>query len=322
MELKKVYALVQDGLDGVDREFRQLVDSQQDFPEMQRMLTQIMVGGKVVRPTLVFLCGSIFDGPRDRLHLMALAAEIMHIATLVHDDAIDSAHLRRGRPTINSLWGVDMAVLLGDSLFATAGGYAARTDNMRVVSLFTQTLGIIARGEIKQSFSSFKLPQTMEQYLDRIAGKTAALFAMSTRSGAILGHAPEESVVILGDYGYNLGLAFQVVDDVLDFVGNEHEVGKSVGADLAQGTLTLPSLMLLEQYPVDNPVAKVFRHEDPEENIKRAIEMVRGSGIIDQCYHTAADFAKTACLRLPELPDKPAREALYALADYVIKRQK
>jgi geranylgeranyl pyrophosphate synthase len=322
MELKKVYALAQDGLDGVDHEFRLLVDSQQDFPEMQRMLAQIMVGGKVVRPTLVFLCGSIFNGPRDRLHLMALAAEIMHIATLVHDDAIDSAHLRRGRPTINSLWGVDMAVLLGDFLFATAGGYAARTDNMRVVSLFTQTLGIIARGEIKQSFSSFKLPQTMEQYLDRIAGKTAALFAMSTRSGAILGHAPEESVVILGDYGYNLGLAFQVVDDVLDFVGNEHEVGKPVGADLAQGTLTLPSLKLLEQYPADNPVEKVFRHEDTEENIKRAIEMVRGSGIIDQCYHVAADFAKKACRRLPELPDKPAREALYALADYVIKRQK
>ena len=322
MELKKVYTLVQHGLDGVDREFSKLVESQHDFPEMQRMLSQIMVGGKVVRPTLVFLCGSLFNAPHHRLQSMAIAAETMHIATLVHDDAIDSAHLRRGRPTINSVWGVDMAVLLGDFLFASAGGYAARTDNMRVVSLFTQTLGIIARGEIKQSFSSFKLPQTLEQYLDRIAGKTAALFAMSTQSGAILGNASEESVGILRDYGYHLGLAFQVVDDVLDFTGSEREVGKPVGADLAQGTLTLPSLKLLERCPVDNPVEKVFRHEDSAENIKRAIEMVRSSGILDECYSVAADYARIACTRLSELPDKPAREALHALADYVINRQK
>jgi octaprenyl-diphosphate synthase len=322
MELKQVYKLVQPELDKVDAEFKTLIDNQSEFAEMHKMLKQIMVGGKVVRPTLTLLSGMFFDYDTARLLPMATAAETMHIATLVHDDAIDSANLRRGRPTINSVWGVDLAILLGDFLFARAGEFAARTNNIRAVTLFAQTLGIIARGEIKQAFSSFHLKQSFEQYVERIAGKTAALFAMATESGAVLGNAPEVSVQVLKSYGYNLGLAFQVVDDILDFVGTEAEVGKPVGADLAQGTVTLPSLKLLEHYPRDNPIEKVFNKEDVAVNIQRAIEMVRNSSIIDECYQVAADYAHLATRDLGKLPDKPAREALMALADYVIKRHK
>lgn len=322
MELNEVYALVQPGLLRVDEEFKALIQNQSGFTELERMLAQILVGGKVVRPTLTLLSGSFYNYDLAVLEPMATASELMHIATLVHDDAIDSADVRRGRPTINSVWGVDLAILLGDFLFARAGEFAARTGNNRVVTLFAQTLGIIARGEIKQSFSSFRLPQTFEQYIERISGKTAALFAMATESGAVLSGAPESSVQILKNYGHNLGIAFQIVDDILDFVGTEAEVGKPVGADLAQGTVTLPALKLLQRYSRDNPIEKLFRKEDVALNIKQAIEMVRGSSIIDECYKVAADFVRLAVENLDRLPDKPARQALYSLAEYVVRRKK
>jgi geranylgeranyl pyrophosphate synthase len=321
MEMQQIYKLVQPELDALKAEFNNIISSQSGFPEMQSMLEQVLVSGKGVRPLLTLLSGMFYDYDVSRLLPMATATETMHIATLVHDDAIDSADLRRGRPTINSIWGVDLSILLGDFLFACAGEYATRTGSMRAVELFTQTLGIIARGEIKQAFSSFKIKQTYDQYLERIAGKTAALFNMSTESGAALSNAPESSVQILKNYGYNLGLAFQVVDDILDFVSTEADMGKPVGADLRQGTITLPSLKLLERYPHDNPIEKIFNQEDVEVNLKLAIDMVRNSAIIDECYQMASDYATMATRELAGLPNKPAREALAALADYIIKRQ-
>lgn len=321
MEMQQIYKLVQPELDALKAEFNNIISSQSGFPEMQSMLEQVLVSGKGVRPLLTLLSGMFYDYDVSKLLPMATATETMHIATLVHDDAIDSADLRRGRPTINSIWGVDLSILLGDFLFACAGEYTTQTGSMRAVELFTQTLGIIARGEIKQAFSSFKIKQTYEQYLERIAGKTAALFNMSTESGAVLSNAPESSVQILKNYGYNLGLAFQVVDDILDFISTEADMGKPVGADLRQGTVTLPSLKLLERYPRDNPVEKVFNQEDVEVNLKLAIDMIRNSAIIDECYQTASDYATMATRELAGLPNKPAREALAALADYIIKRQ-
>jgi geranylgeranyl pyrophosphate synthase len=321
MELSQVYALVQPGLDRVEQNFHQLIDSQQDFPEMQQMLQQILVGGKVVRPHLTLLSGTFYDYNESRLLPMATSSELMHIATLVHDDAMIRRYATRQDNHQRHL-GVDLAILLGDFLFARAGELAANTGNIRAVTLFTRTLGIIARGEIKQAFSSFKLPQTYDQYIERIAAKTAALFTMATESGAVLSNAPEESVQILSRYGYNLGIAFQIVDDILDYIGTEAEVGKPVGADLRQGTITLPAMKLMERYPDDNPIEKIARQEDIEGNIRRAIEMVRGSTIIDECYQEASEYASRATSDLDKLPDRPAREALYLLADYMLRRKK
>lgn len=321
MELNQVYALIQPGLDSVEAEFSRLIASQQDFPEMQRMLRQILVGGKMVRPTLTLLSGSLYNYRKECHQAIAASSELMHIATLVHDDAIDSADMRRGRPTINSVWGVDLAILLGDFLFARAGDMAADTGDIRVVKIFTRTLGVIARGEIKQSFSSFKLPQSYEQYIERIAAKTAALFTMATESGAAISEAPEEAVQILRDYGHNLGIAFQIVDDILDYIGTETEVGKPVGADLRQGTVTLPAMKIMERCPNNNPIEKIVAHEDIEANIKGAIEMVRNSNIIDECYQEAAEYTRRATADLAKLPARPAREALYFLAEYVLRRK-
>ena len=324
MQIKEVYGLVKDGLAGVDKQFKSLVESQDGaFPELREMLGHILSGrGKAVRPLLALHAGGLYQNDQMRLTYMATASELMHIATLVHDDAIDKASVRRGQQTINKIWGTDKAIIFGDYLFAKAAEYAVSTGSLRVVELFSQTLEAISRGELKQGFSAFNLEQSYDQYIERITGKTASLFALSTEGGAVLSGAPEESIEILSAFGLNLGIAFQIVDDVLDFIGTQQELGKPVGSDLAQGTITLPSLMLLERYPEDNPVRRIFKGEgDREQNIKKAIELVRNSTIVDECYRTASDYSARASCNLHRLPDTPSRQALLVMADYVVKRK-
>jgi geranylgeranyl pyrophosphate synthase len=278
-------------------------------------------GGKRIRPALTLLSGKFYNYDLDSLLSMAVAIEVMHTATLVHDDAIDKSPVRRGRPTINQVWGEDKAMLLGDYLFAKAGEFSADTRNLRVIKLASQTLMTISSGEINQAYNAFNLEQTRDDYLQRIAGKTASLFSLSTESGAILSQAPEQSVEILKMYGYDLGIAFQIVDDILDFVGVEETMGKPIGSDLAQGTLTLPSMLLLEQYPKDNPVKMLFRGSDKKNNIKRALEMVRNSSIVDQCYEFASGYCSRACRNLNHLPHNNSRQSLIEMAEYVVSRQ-
>lgn len=324
MQLSKIYEPVQEDLVKVDEQFRLLIDSQRDtFPELNKMLKHVLVGGKIIRPTLTFLAGRFYNYNQQNLLMMATASELLHIATLVHDDAVDKAIVRRGQPTINQIWGVERAVILGDYLFARAGEFSAATGNIRVVRLFAQTLEAISRAELGQGFSSFSLGQTYDQYIERIAGKTASLFAMATESGAVLSQAPEEAAQGLKEYGYNLGIAFQIVDDILDFISTEEEMGKPVGSDLTQGTLTLPSLLILKHCPEDNPVKRIFSNEgNKQRSIIKALELVRNSSIIDECYQIASDYSIKACRGLNLLPDNPSRQALFALADYVVKRRK
>ncbi len=325
MQLSQVYVPVQPDLIKVESQLRSV--SQVDFPRLAELLSYTLSGGKGIRPALTLLSGKLYHYDLERLLPMATAVELMHTSTLVHDDAIDDSPVRRGRPTINRLWGEDRAVLLGDYLFAKAGEFAAITGNLRVIRLFAQTLQIISSGELAQTFDAFKLEQTRDHYLERISGKTASLFSLATESGAILSQAPEESIEILREYGYNLGIAFQVVDDILDFTGTEKEMGKPIGSDLAQGTLTLPAMFLLESYPKNNPVEALFSNRDMAEAekqkaVKQAIDLVRSSGAVKQCHEIASEYCAKACRRLKLLPDSPSRQALENLADLVISRKR
>jgi len=325
LQIKEVYNLVRDGLAGVDEQFRLLARSQgENFPELHEMLSHILSGrGKAVRPLLALHAGNLYNYDLPKITSMATASELMHIATLVHDDAIDKASVRRGQLTINKIWGTDRAIIFGDYLFAKAAQYAVDTGSLRVVGLFSKTLEAISYGELKQGFSAFNLEQSYDQYIERITGKTASLFALSTEGGAILSGAPEESIKILSEYGLNLGISFQIVDDIFDYIGTEQELGKPVGSDLAQGTITLPALMLLERYPEDNPIKRIFQNKgDKGENIKEAIEMVRNSQIVDECYRVASEYSAKASYNLHILPDTPSRQALYTMAEYVVKRGK
>jgi len=321
VELSGIYQSIKDDLAQVKEYLRSIIKV--DFPWLSEQLDYVVGGGgKGIRPALTLLSGKFYQYNLQYLMPMAGSVELMHTATLIHDDAIDKSVSRRGRATIYKLWGEEPAVLLGDYLFAKAGEFVADTHNPRVIKLFSQTLATISSGELNQFFSAYNLKQTREQYFKKISGKTASLFSLATASGAILSGAPEKSVKTLGDYGHHLGIAFQIVDDILDFIGTEEELGKPVGSDLAQGTLTLPAMLLLERYPEDNPVKRRFENRDDQGNIKQAIEMIRNSPIVDECYIVASEYSARACQDLKELPENSSREALFELARYVVARKK
>jgi len=311
--IQKDLAKVEDGLMSVGKV---------DFNRLSELLDYTLKnGGKRIRPALVLLSGKLYNYNLNYLLPMAISVELSHAATLVHDDAIDKSPLRRGKPTINRVWGEDKAILLGDYLFAKSGEFASVTKNLRVIRLAAQTIMTISSGELNQAFNAFNLEQTHQHYLQRISSKTAALFSLATESGAILSQAPEKSIKALKQYGYNLGIAFQIVDDILDFTGSEAEMGKPVGSDLAQGTLTLPAMLLLKRYPEDNPVKRLFQSRGKQENIELAIELVRNSSIVPECYKVASDYCARACHKLNLLPDNASRQALVELAEHVINRR-
>ena len=321
MSLSTIYQPINEDLTKVDDWLSSATEV--NFPWLAKLLGySLQGGGKRIRPALTLLSGKFYNYDLNSLLPMALAVELLHTATLVHDDAIDKSVVRRGRPTVNEVWSEDKAILLGDYLFAKAGECAADTQNLRTVKLFAQTLQIISAGEINQAFNAFNLEQTRQPYIDRISCKTASLFSLATESGAILSQAPEKSTEVLKEYGHNLGIAFQIIDDILDFTSTEEEMGKPIGSDLAQGTLTLPAMLILERYPEDNPVKRVFQNIDKQENIKQALELANNSSIIQECLQVATDYCTKACQNLGLLPDNASRRALSELADYVVERKR
>jgi len=322
VELNKLYEIIEEDLVRVEETLNSV--SKVDFSWLAEMLGYTLrAGGKRIRPALTLLSGKFYKYNFNPLLLMSASVELLHTATLVHDDAIDNSSVRRGRPTFNTLWGENKAVLLGDYLFAKAGEFAASTQNLRVVKLFAQTLMIISKGELNQAIGAYNLEQDYSNYLYRITAKTASLFSLATESGAVLSEAPEDSIQMLKSYGENLGIAFQIVDDVLDFISTEEELGKPIGSDLSQGTLTLPAMLLLERYPKDNPVRRIFHGEDEgekQEDIERAISMVCDSAVVDECYKKASEYCDEACRNIETLQDNKARQTLTQLAKFVVKR--
>jgi octaprenyl-diphosphate synthase len=276
-------------------------------------------GGKRIRPTLTFLSGEFYRNDVGQLVPMAASVELLHTAALVHDDVIDKSAIRHGRPTVNNVWSEDKAIIFGDYLIAKAGELCASTGNTRIGESFSRTLGMMSIGEMDQALNAFNLKQSREQYLDRISKKTASLFMLATESGAILSQAPEQSIEILKGYGYNLGIAFQIVDDILDVTGNEQELGKPIGSDLTRGILTLPVLLILERYPKENTIQRLFEnHSDQEEN-QRVIEIIRNSSIIEECHNIVASYRDKACQNLALLPTSASHKVLTDIADYIVR---
>jgi len=320
VKLDNLYGPVHQDLDLVDETIDALRGV--DYQPLAEMLNLVLAArGKRLRPALSLLAGQFGQYRLDLLVPLAASIELLHTATLVHDDVIDNAATRRGRPTANSIFHNTTTVMLGDYMFAHAANFVARTGNIEVIRLFSQTLMTIARGEIGQDMTAYDTRQTVRQYLQRIGGKTASLFATACQGGAMLAEVSEDGVEALKDYGYNLGMAFQVVDDILDFVGDEQEMGKPVGSDLSQGTLTLPSLLLLDRHPKDNPIGKLFTHRRRQEHLSQAVEMIRQSDIPRESYQMAESFAKEAEGALTVLPDNSARRTLRDIVRYVLERR-
>jgi len=318
LELDKIYAPIKEDLSKVKDTLKSI--SRIEYKWLSEQLDYIVnETGKGIRPALTLLAGKLYDYDFKYLLPMAVSVELMHTATLVHDDAIDKALTRRGQETINSRWGDEIAILMGDFLFAKAGEFVSDTKTPRVIKLFSQTLGIISSGEIGQFRGAYNIHQDRDSYYHRIYRKTGSLFSLATQSGAILGKATEEAVVVMKDYADNLGIAFQIVDDILDFTSTPEALGKPVGSDLIQGTLTLPAILITESNPADNPVKRFFEKRD-KKDVAEVIDIMRNTGIIKECYKIAGEYCENACRNLKLLPQNVSRKAFYDLAEFVINQ--
>ena len=277
-------------------------------------------GGKRLRPALTILASKFRQSEASKVAALAAAVEMLHTATLVHDDMIDNSLMRRGNPTLNAAWDDGVVVLVGDYLFARSAALAAETESPRIISLFAKTLMLICSSELREALSIAK--PNRKDYYWRISKKTASLFAAATEGGALLSEAVEEEVQGLRSYGYNLGMAFQIVDDILDFTGDEAELGKPIGGDLRQGVITLPVLYFLEENPDWGSVEMILRGgEEREEHIHSLVTRIKGSGAIRSSQAEAQGFTEKAKEALSVLPVNEYRQVMLELADYLMVRR-
>src|SRR5258706_6934019 len=244
---------VQEGIQLVEERMRAQADIA-SHPDLGAALERLLgAGGKRVRPTVVLLVGNMLGADVDKLATLGAAVGMLHTATMVHDDLIDSALLRRGMPTLNSKWSPAATVLTGDFLFARAARLASDVQNIHLMQKFAETLAIIVNGELTQLFAAHGVI-SRENYYARIYAKTASLFEMCGLAAAMLATGDEPVYNALKTYGYEAGMAFQMVDDVLDFSGEQEMVGKPLGSDLLQGLVTLPAIYYAEAHPDDPDV--------------------------------------------------------------------
>ncbi len=281
----------------------------------------VSAGGKRIRPALTLLAGKMLNADLDQLIVLASAIELLHTATLVHDDLIDGALLRRGVATLNSQWTPGATVLTGDFMFARAAKLAADTNNVPVIKLFAQTLSVIVNGELTQMFNS-RCNINRIDYNQRIYAKTASLFETAAKSAAMISNVDEHTVEIFRVYGYEIGMAFQIVDDILDFTGDQATVGKPIGSDLRQGLITLPALKYIESHPEHPAAAQLLRREclQDEAQIRSLIEAIRMSDAIMQAHQEARQYVRRGLESLCKLPPSFERDRLEELGEYIVKR--
>ncbi|QFZ92140.2 solanesyl diphosphate synthase [Synechococcus elongatus] len=278
-------------------------------------------GGKRLRPAVVLLLSrATMPGqeitPRHRR--LAEITEMIHTASLVHDDVVDESSLRRGIPTVHSSFSNRVAVLAGDFLFAQASWHLAHLDSLTVVKLLSQVIMDLAEGEILQGLNRFDSSLSIEVYLDKSYYKTASLLANSARAAGVLSGSSETVCDALYEYGRSLGLAFQIVDDILDFTGSEEVLGKPAGSDLASGNLTAPALYAIEEHPALIPL--IEREFSQAQDFEQAIALVHNSQGLARTRALAAEHAQRAVQALEVLPASDCKETLISLTSYVLSR--
>jgi geranylgeranyl pyrophosphate synthase len=326
LEIARIFSGVQDDL----RRVEELIEetARVEFPPLAYALNlALFPAGKRLRPALALLAARFGRYDQDKLVAIATSIELLHSATLVHDDTIDHSTLRRGNPTLNSVLSNGATILVGDYLFAQSAAYGAKPKSPRITAILAQVLVDICDGELRQLFSARRWQQSLDEYHYRIYCKTAALFAGSTELGAIISQVSEEEIAALRQYGLKLGMAFQVVDDIFDIQSQSSQIGKPVGSDLRQGTVTLPTILFLENKLIDQPAkSKVIEviegRADREEDIQAALQLIVDRGMVEAAQQEASNFVREAKEALQIFPDNEDRRNLIELADYIVERNK
>jgi geranylgeranyl pyrophosphate synthase len=272
-------------------------------------------GGKRVRPTITILAGKSLNADYIKVITMAAAIELLHTATLVHDDLIDESLLRRGSPTLNSQWTPGATVLTGDFLFASAAKLASETNSIEIMKLFSKTLRTIVNGEVSQMFTPRCKP-SLDEYQNRIYAKTASLFETSALSAGIISESSSEITQSLAKFGREIGMAFQITDDILDFNGDSSILGKPVGNDLRQGLVTLPAQFFFDDNPKHPLVKKIvdFGCLKDENELKMMIELICNSSSINKSFGVAEEYIQKGISALSTLPGTIEKQMLIEIA--------
>ena len=324
-DLAQIFEPIRDDLEKVDQEFARHVQSQVDLiPQIGNYIRTS--GGKRIRPAVLLMASRLSGYQGDRAVLYAAVVEFIHTATLVHDDIIDDADVRRGRLAVHSRWGNDITVLLGDYLYIKSMALALTHDTLDVVRVLCDVTLKMIEGELYQLTKNGDAAISEEEHFDIIRRKTAYLFGGCAEIGGMLGKVGTDRDHALREYGFNLGIAFQLVDDLLDFTGDARTVGKPVGGDLREGKVTLPLIHMLQQAPHGGAAVIVrdviaTKHVTPEQWTE-LLRQLKEHASIDYAYRRAIEFAERAKKPLYAFPPSSERDALIAQPDYVLSRDR
>jgi octaprenyl-diphosphate synthase len=324
LPLSQIFEPIRADLESVDREFAQQVESHVDLiPKIGKYIQTS--GGKRIRPAVLLMASRLSGYQGEFAIRYAAVVEFIHTATLVHDDIIDDSDLRRGRLAVHSRWGNDITVLLGDYLYIKSMALALTYDTLDVVRLLCEVTLRMIEGELYQLTKNGDADISEEQHFDIIRRKTAYLFGGCAQIGGMLGKCSDEHAQALREYGFNLGVAFQLIDDLLDFTGDAGALGKPIGADLREGKMTLPLIHLLKQ---DEEVGgRIVRDIIASRSVTEAqwselLRVLHEHRSTDYAYRRACEFAERAKKPLYAFPPSSERDALLALPDYVLSRDR
>ncbi|WP_163537658.1 heptaprenyl diphosphate synthase component II [Gracilibacillus sp. YIM 98692] len=322
MKLAKSYAFIKKDLNQIEATLEKTINA--DQPVMKEAALQLLkAGGKRLRPVFVLLAAQFGDYQVEQIKKVASSLELIHMASLVHDDVIDNSDIRRGKPTVKASWDNQVAMLTGDYIFARALEQLSEIKNERAHQVLSETMIQLTVGEIEQIKDKYNLRQNLRTYLRRIRRKTALLISSSCQIGAIAANASRETEQALYRYGYNMGMSYQIIDDILDFTASEKQLGKPAGSDLMQGNITLPALYALEDDTIKQDLTKVFLELDQldEKALKPIIQRIAHSSAIDRARKVSDQYLQKAYDSLKVLPDQKAKHALEHIANYIGKRK-
>ena len=322
--LSRLLASIQPDLDQVDATFQERATSGLDILNSASMHA-LGSPGKRLRTALTLLSGKLNTYRFDKLLPLSVAFEMVHLATLIHDDIVDNASTRRGNPTVNALWGNSIAILLGDYYFAKTAGLIADINDNRIDHLFSDTVATVCEGTIMEMMTAGRIDLTIQSYYEKISHKTACLIAACCKGGAIVSQASDEEIDLLFQYGMNLGIAFQIIDDILDYTQDQATIGKPAGNDLRQGMVTLPLIYALKEQPQNGYYQAVQNllngTTHGEKDIRSVVDwVVLGPGV-QLSLADAYTYANKAREALAHFPHSQNRQILDELIDFVVTRK-
>ncbi|MFD1707135.1 heptaprenyl diphosphate synthase component II [Siminovitchia sediminis] len=319
MKLTWLYRSFKTDLDLIEQELERAVSSNSEL--VNNASHQLLkAGGKRIRPVFVLLSAKFGEYRIDRIKNIALALELIHTASLVHDDVIDEADMRRGLPTINYLWDDRVAMYTGDYILARSLEYMTNITDPLAHKVLSRAIVELVTGEIDQIKDKYRFDQTLRDYLRRIKRKTALLIAVSCELGAIAGQTPPDIYKRLYKFGYFIGMSYQITDDILDFVSTEEELGKPAGDDLRQGNITLPALYAM-RYPLVKAEIEKVNRDTGKDVMSKIIQQIIETGAIEQSHQLSRRYLDKALAVLEELPDSRAKKPLKEIANYIGKRK-